>query len=211
MKSGSTLQSLTALRVGEAEFYAVVKGGQVGLSLRSINQDREIPMKVEIQSDSSWERNTLTRGTFVYKNEFKTETSVSRKCLQRRTAQMLERSQSLLQYYNNIASLQDWFSADRGSHTPPQDDGDEPMMDLVTGLRRHEHRPKEESTRKSVAQKETIVSVDRERRDGCAKLCETNGRWTSLALLTMNGSWQEAKQWQEGKAMARCNAKFCQH
>ena len=32
---GSTLQSLTALSVGEAEFCAVVKGGQVGLSLRS--------------------------------------------------------------------------------------------------------------------------------------------------------------------------------
>ena len=37
-KSGSTLQSLTALSVGEAEFYAVVKGGQVGLSLRSMYQ-----------------------------------------------------------------------------------------------------------------------------------------------------------------------------
>ena len=35
VKSGSTLQSLTALSVGEAEFYAVVKGGQVGLPLRS--------------------------------------------------------------------------------------------------------------------------------------------------------------------------------
>ena len=32
VKSGSTLQSLTVLSVGEAEFYAVVKGGRVGLS-----------------------------------------------------------------------------------------------------------------------------------------------------------------------------------
>ena len=39
VKSGSTLESLTALSVGEAEFYAVVKGGQVGLSLRSMYQD----------------------------------------------------------------------------------------------------------------------------------------------------------------------------
>ena len=39
VKSGSTLQSLTALSVGEAEFHAVVKGGQVWLSLRSMNQD----------------------------------------------------------------------------------------------------------------------------------------------------------------------------
>ena len=53
VKSGSTLQSLTALRVGVAELYAVVKGGQVGLILRSIYQDLGIPMKVEIQSDSS--------------------------------------------------------------------------------------------------------------------------------------------------------------
>ena len=121
VKSGSTLQSLTALTVGEADFYAVVKGDQVGLSLRSKNQDLRIPMKVEIQSDSStansltieWEqdseRNRLTRGTSGYKNEFKTERSVTRRCLQRRTAQMLERSQSLLQHYNNIANLQDWY------------------------------------------------------------------------------------------------------
>ena len=47
VKSGSTLQSLTALSVGEAEFYAVVKGGQVGLALRSIYQDLGIPMQVE--------------------------------------------------------------------------------------------------------------------------------------------------------------------
>ena len=87
VKSGSTLQSLTALSVGEAEFYAVVKGGQVGLSLRSLYQDLGIPMKVEIQSDSSTAnsltdrceagqrtKNTVTHGTFGYKNEFKMET-----------------------------------------------------------------------------------------------------------------------------------------
>ena len=37
VKSGPTLQSLTAFSVGEVEFYAVVKGGQVGLSLRSLH------------------------------------------------------------------------------------------------------------------------------------------------------------------------------
>ena len=36
---------------------------------------------------------------------------------------MLERNQSVLQYYNNIASLQDWYSIDHGSHTPLQDEG----------------------------------------------------------------------------------------
>ena len=59
VNSGSTLQSLTALSVGEVEFYAVVKGGQVGLSLRSMYQDLGIPMKIEIQSDSST-ANSLT-------------------------------------------------------------------------------------------------------------------------------------------------------
>ena len=53
VKCGSTLQSLTALSVGEAEFYAVVKGGEVGLSLRSMYQDLGIPMEIEIQSDMS--------------------------------------------------------------------------------------------------------------------------------------------------------------
>ena len=53
VKSGSASQSLTALSVGDAEFYAVVKGCDDGLSLRSIYMDLGIPMKYEIQSDSS--------------------------------------------------------------------------------------------------------------------------------------------------------------
>ena len=59
VKSGSTLQSLTALSVGEAEFYAVLKGGQGGLSLRSVYHDLGISMKIEIQSDRSTS-NSLT-------------------------------------------------------------------------------------------------------------------------------------------------------
>ena len=46
VKSGSTLQSLTALSVEEAEVHEVVIRGQVGLALRC-----RIPMKVEIQSE----------------------------------------------------------------------------------------------------------------------------------------------------------------
>ena len=62
---------------------------------------------------------------------------------------MLERSQSLLQHNNNnIASLQDWYSTDRGSHTPQQDGG--------------------AADPESRAQKQTVVNVDREHRDGCA-------------------------------------------
>ena len=121
----------------------MVKGCHVGQSLRSVYHELGLQMKIEIQSDSSTansltehdsERNTLTRGTSGCQNESKTGTSVSRRCLWRRTAEMLERCQSLLQYCNNIASLQDSYSTDHGSHTPLQDEGDEPMMDLVTGL-----------------------------------------------------------------------------
>ena len=51
VKSGSTLQSLRTLSVGEAEFYALVRVSQVGLSLRSMYHDLGIPMKIEIRSD----------------------------------------------------------------------------------------------------------------------------------------------------------------
>ena len=59
VKAGSNLQSLTELSVGEAEFYAVVKGGPFGLYLGSMYQDLGIPMKIEMQSDSST-ANSLT-------------------------------------------------------------------------------------------------------------------------------------------------------
>ena len=49
------------MSVGEAEFYAVVKGSQVGLSLRSVYMDLVIPMKVEIQSGSSAARSLTDR------------------------------------------------------------------------------------------------------------------------------------------------------
>ena len=64
-----------------------------------------------------------------------------------------------------LCKLQDWYSTDHGSHTPLQDDGDEPIMDLVTccspGMHvqtRCEHR----------GASETQAHVDREHRDGCA-------------------------------------------
>ena len=94
-----------------------------------------IPMKIEIQSDSSTanslrnrlqdsERSTFARVTSGYKKESKTETSVLEGAYSEEPARMLEQNQSLLQYYNNFASLQDWYSTDHGSHTPLQDEGD---------------------------------------------------------------------------------------
>ena len=98
------------------------------------------------------------------------ETSVSTRCLHLR-----------IQYYNNIASLQDWYSTDHGSHTPLQDDGDEPMME---GLQpRHRHRDPE-----TTAQIQTVVSVDREHRDGCASRVKPVNGGRAWALLMMNGS-----------------------
>ena len=47
---------------------------------------------------------------------------VSRKFQQRRIAQMVFGASPPLEY-NNIAYVQDWYSADSGSHTPPQNDG----------------------------------------------------------------------------------------
>ena len=115
LKSGSTLQSLTALSVGEAEFYAVVKGGQVGVSLRSIYQDLGIPMKIEIQSDSSTSKSLTDR---LRAGQRTKHIDTRYFCTQERVQdgdlsitkvltakQMLERSHSLLQYYNNIAGM----------------------------------------------------------------------------------------------------------
>ena len=49
---------------------------------------------------------------------------------------MLERSQSLLQYYNNMASLQDWSFTNHGYHTPLQDVKVTKLVtDLVKGCR----------------------------------------------------------------------------
>ena len=118
MKSGVTFQILTALSVGEAEFYAVVKGCQVGLSLRSLYMDPGIQMKVEIQSDSSSsnsltdrfgagpDRNTLTHFIFGCKNEYETEISVSRKFLPRKLCRCWnEASLFLHQHYTSIAQI----------------------------------------------------------------------------------------------------------
>ena len=105
VKSGSTLQCLTALSVGEAEFYAEVKGGQVGPFLRSMYQDVGLPMKFEMRSDSST-ANSLTkrlgagqRTKHIDTRHFlDTRTSSRRRPQYQEGAQMLERSQSLLQF-----------------------------------------------------------------------------------------------------------------
>ena len=140
-------------------------------------QDLGNPMKIKIQSDSSTANSLTDRlgaGQHIDTRYFwihervQDGVSVSRRCLPRRTAQMLERSRSLKQYSNNIASLQDWYSTDHGSHTPLQDEGDEAYdgsgevtAALIWTETRRDHGRKR-------AQKQTVVNVDGEHRDGCA-------------------------------------------
>ena len=64
-----------------------------------------------------------------YKNKFETKMSVSRR---RRCAQMLQQSQSFCTTI--LFKSQDWCSTGHGSHTPLQDDGYMPMMDLAQSL-----------------------------------------------------------------------------
>ena len=55
------------------------------------------------------------------------------------------------------------------------------------------------------AQKQTIVNIGREHRDGCAKLSATIERRTTLALLTRGERRREAKRWQDAARI------FCEH
>jgi hypothetical protein len=54
VKTGSNLQSITTLSVGEAEFYALTKGGAVALSLESLLRDLgETRIHVVLRADST--------------------------------------------------------------------------------------------------------------------------------------------------------------
>ena len=82
---------------------------------------------------------------------------------------MLERSQSLLQYYNNIGVLR---TMDPTLHFKMK--ARQPMLDLVTGLQTRREPMMDLAPRLQIRrhqkqkQKQTVVSVDREHRDGCA-------------------------------------------
>ena len=107
-----------------------------------------------------------------------------------RTAQMLERSQSLLQHHSNSASLQDWCSI--GHPTLHCKKADEPMMD-------EEHR--DPGKGRSRTQKLTTVNVDCEHRDGCT----TNEGWRSLSA-SHDERIMTATAVARSKARAKCNA-----
>ena len=61
VKHAANLQSTVSLSSGESEFYALVKGGSMGLALRSLFEDWGLELDVELASDSSAARGHVQR------------------------------------------------------------------------------------------------------------------------------------------------------
>ena len=79
----------------------------------------------------------------------------------RRIAQMLERSQSLLQNCNVVQNCKMGILQDHGSHTPLQDEGEEPMMDLASSLQtRYEHTNRNRELSVSIVNIETGAQTE---------------------------------------------------
>ena len=113
----------------------MVKGGQVGLSLRSMYQDVGFPMKIEIQSDSST-ANSLThrlgagqrtkhidtRYFWIQERVQDGDLSIKKVLAAKNCADVGTKpgSASVLQQH---CKFEDWYSTDRESHTPLQDEG----------------------------------------------------------------------------------------
>ena len=62
-KSWSNTQAIIALSSGEAEFYGLVKGGSIGLGLRSIMSDMgvECKLRMRVRTDSSAAKGIASR------------------------------------------------------------------------------------------------------------------------------------------------------
>ena len=144
------------------------------MALRSVFRDLGIPMKVEIQSDSST-ANSLTdplgakqrtkhidtRYFWIQERVQDGDLSIKKVPTAKKCADVGTKpvSASVLQQHCKV--LQDWYSTDRGSHTPLQDGGSS------------RRRAGEGAGDGAAAQKQTLVNVGREHRDGCATLSET--------------------------------------
>ena len=135
----------------------MVKGGQVGLSLRSVYQDRGIPMKIEIQSDSATANSLTDRlgagqrtkhidTRYFWIQERVQDGDLSIKKVRRSTATtlLLLNVDPTLHYKMKVTKS---------------------TMDLVKGCKPDVNT---ETRREARAQKQTVVSVDREHRDRCA-------------------------------------------
>ena len=61
VKSWSITQAVIALSSGEAEYYAMVKGGCVGIGMQSIMSDLEVKADIEISTDASAAKGIASR------------------------------------------------------------------------------------------------------------------------------------------------------
>ena len=61
LKHSSNIQSTVALSTGESEYYALVKGGSVGLGLQSLCADLGLDLGVTIEGDSNAAKGTVNR------------------------------------------------------------------------------------------------------------------------------------------------------
>ena len=61
LKTWSSTQAVMALSSGEAEFYAALKGCNLGLGMRSIAADLGIELKLKLATDSAAAKGIMTR------------------------------------------------------------------------------------------------------------------------------------------------------
>ena len=199
----------------------MVKGGQVGLSLRPVYQDLGIPVKIEIQSDSS----TVNSLTDRLGAGQRTKHIDTRYFWIQERVQDGDLSIKKVPTAKNCADVGTkpvcasgiLLTVDPTLHYKMK--ACQPMMDPVTGLQtRYGQRPdmNTETQRDhgiTSAQKQKVVNIDREHRDGCAKLSETSEWWTSLSTShderTMTAI-ARSKARARCNAMARCSATFCE-
>ena len=136
-KSEASIQSVTALNVGETE-------NSLTNQLKARQQTKHKDMR------DFWIQEQVRDEDFSIKKE--------NNCANVGTKPIFA---SVLQQHCN---LQDWYSTDHGSHTPLQDDGDEPMMGLAPRLhtRIHWHRNRNRNRNRQLSM------LNREHRDGCA-------------------------------------------
>ena len=59
--SSNILQSTISLSTGESEYYALIKGGSVGLGLQSLLQDFGLSVRVVVEGDSNAAKGTVNR------------------------------------------------------------------------------------------------------------------------------------------------------
>ena len=134
-KSEASIQSVTALNVGETE-------NSLTDRLKAGQQREHKDMRY------FWIQEQVRDEDFSIKKE--------KNCANVGTKPIFA---SVLQQH---CKLQDWYSADHRSHTPLQDDGDVPMMDLAPRLqtRRHQHRNRNRNRNTNIQLSVLIVNIE---------------------------------------------------